>query len=337
MFIFRYLQGSVVVAAALLMSACGGGGGSGIVTGPGVSPPVQQVERLSPSLAPKPTTVVNSSLNGELQAETFQAIGYITDATSDVNQRLQFVTLLEESSLGEKIKFRINGQENVTVSFNEGGYNKSATFSPGDRGPISNATFFNASSDLNLYRITDTGYRDIYSSPLPTEASVFDYLNIGNWNHYERGDLTNSLKAVFLWGIRTQVSSLPTSGQASYKTRLIGEGVAGMDAYFLTGDFTTNVDFRTGKLSANIAAMKRSGGFYGNWYVVSLDMQIEEGNTSFRGVAKAENNVLTGTAEGSFYGPNGVELGGIFTISSGNPVSVGGGEKAQAIFFGKKN
>ena len=131
-------------------------------------------------------------------------------------------------------------------------------------------------------------------------------------------------------GAATAGASVPAAGTATFSGATHGyfyESGSGV-RHFTSANVVVNVDFDT-----QTASFSSTGTFARNTNTgvgaafPSLDMSgslsYTAGSNQFSGVVSTGNG-MTGTVTGRFYGPNGVELGGVYSVSGGAGTMIGG-------------
>jgi hypothetical protein len=168
-----------------------------------------------------------------------------------------------------------------------------------------------------------------------------EYVTGGLW--LKAGDIQPKGQGGFIAaGFNTQSNEMPTTGSAVYNAMTdfllftsdtLYEGVA-------AGSF--NVAFNTGVMTGDFPSAKLydlsadAVTYMGTFGGPSFSGNITTGQSNFSGTAITNGaNGLTGTFNGSFYGPNAEEIGGVYSMSNGysaqsQVVNITGG------FVGKK-
>jgi hypothetical protein len=144
-----------------------------------------------------------------------------------------------------------------------------------------------------------------------------------------------------VWGFPTVASDLPTTGTATYTTRIAGRTVgvvAGAPGTTtvqrLGGTVTVTVNFATGMVTftANVTTVA-TGGVETPYGTFSGSGAIAAGATQFVGSLGAGSPV-SGTIAGSFFGPAGAEIGVTF---AGEGTVAGANSRMVGVLVGKKN
>ena len=147
-----------------------------------------------------------------------------------------------------------------------------------------------------------------------------DYSSFGYWVSYSDLTRANASGAFFHSGYETPSSQLPTTGQAAYTGRSIGNYFAASEGYFVTESrMTLGADFAARSIS--VSSSQTTASSYGtgpSQDASSLNFTgagaINSSSGTFSGVAQMSG--ITGSFDGRFYGPQGQELGGSFGFSN---------------------
>jgi len=176
--------------------------------------------------------------------------------------------------------------------------------------------------------------------PGPAPASTLDWASYGVWSITNVISPGNQLfdGGALSFGVLTPLNDMPTSGTANYNTGFM-DGLyvnAARETFNLTGDATLTANFQSLKITGlldNIQAVRILASpppatSFGN---IVLDGSISGNN--FVGSANSTGIAvpLSGSVQGSFYGPAAQEAGGVFQIKS-----VGGTEHAVGAFAVRK-
>jgi hypothetical protein len=133
--------------------------------------------------------------------------------------------------------------------------------------------------------------------------------------------------SAFVTGLQTAFAGLPSAGSASYLGRSSGILFTPTRSAVLFGDAALTVNFASGAVNGSVTDVWGSDGNTadGRSNDVALSATLLSSG-GFRGTADAGlpgaselslNDTATGTVEGGFYGPEGVELGAVWTLSDG--------------------
>lgn len=129
----------------------------------------------------------------------------------------------------------------------------------------------------------------------------------------------------YLMGIQTPRLQMPTTGSASY-AGVIGGGAASYGGgntrnYDLSGTSSFTMDFGTSALTGqlNILGADMVSGAIRDFGSFAVSGQVEGYSANASGFAGARGNITgtnvdTGVFQGNFFGPRGVEFGGVFEL-----------------------
>lgn len=262
-----------MVVLASLLAACGGGGGSGGgSTGGGSAAPAGSQGGLPLPNSGNGTTVI-----------------------------------AENGTLGDLRIVRQSGSGTSSVSV--GGAPR--TWQNGSAS-IGDLAVFNSSDGTSAVVTGGNG------SGGASSIESLQYTSFGVWLEASAtGVLSGSSERIsgaggFVIGDATPVGDMPEGGSASYRGRTVGVELDGdSPARPLSGDFTANVDFARGVISATAdLAGAVDGAPFGT---IAMDSLGIAGN-SFSGTARTIDGRLNGSVEGGFAGPSASELGGSFEL-----------------------
>ena len=296
-----------VAMSCIALAGCGGSSGSGGVAS-------------TPTPPPPPT---NSSITGLVASQTFA-----TDAgTSNVAIDLTSQTTGTATSGGATITVAYDASAR---SYTVTAAGRSATFLPAD-------VQSNANGETR-YAHTGTNPRDyltIVTTPY-TGTTSNRYVAMGYW---QRNDVSGTNQATsfdaFTFGLDTPAASVPRTGSASWITDVFGlYTVPGQTPRTIqgSGDFTVNFakalfttttsvtqyDFLTGAsiIGGGVSVVAQGTIGSGNGF---------SGNLSYGGTGGA----VSGTLNGSFYGPNGEEIGAAFHADNAAGATLNGALTGQ--------
>ena len=143
-------------------------------------------------------------------------------------------------------------------------------------------------------------------------------------------------------GYQTPASGVPTSGTATYLATggASGNVVVPSGVGAVKGDVAVNANFATGALSGSLTNMTvGAGAAAAPWNSVSLSGSLSGATLSGTTAAATSPSGsfslgagATGTFNGALYGPNGQELGAVWSLHD----STGGGKSALGLFGATK-
>ena len=309
---WRLAAGTPVVLLGLMLAACGGGGTGG-GGGPISTPPPAPSPSPSPTPTPTPTPVsptppssaaVNDDLLRPLQSESFSndaARGAaVVQSTGSVVGTAQLATVSIEfdAATGNYVVTRAGRQQ---------------TFRPTDR----NAGLSGPALDVF---VRDSGtVTDSLSLTTPSEVGAGRYRYVGGGVWQETTGTTGGSVNVVAYGVETLDNDLPRAGAARYEVTLLGAGAWQQKVTALSGLGSVNVDFAGGTLTGQGTASERD---------VTDGTPAGNGSWSLTATLASATNDIDGTVtlvgasgpfSGRFYGPSGVELGGVFAATGTHP------------------
>lgn len=154
-----------------------------------------------------------------------------------------------------------------------------------------------------------------------TDDSRTDTVAIGSFEQTQADGST--LHGHLVFGHRTPLPEMPTSGGAEYRGKVVGSVLTNNAVRSLTGDVDVDVNFSTGLLDFAINTIIREGGGQdGTTTFIPYKSLIGQGSitdTEFAGTLTEPSGDSTGDFSGGFFGPVANELGG--TFSFGNSAS----------------
>jgi hypothetical protein len=172
-----------------------------------------------------------------------------------------------------------------------------------------------------------------------------NYTLLASWVIPDNNGLNVADAGVGVSGYQTPVSGVPTSGAASYLgTGTSSGGVTGMvvnqfGVGTLTGNVAASVNFATGLVSGTLTNMNVNTGVVVPWNNVSLSGSLSgatiSGSTAVTSSPAGDLSLgasATGTFNGALYGPNGQELGAVWSLHD----ATGGGKSALGLFSATK-
>lgn len=173
-------------------------------------------------------------------------------------------------------------------------------------------------------------------------TSNLNYTVLASWVIPSNNGLNVSIAGFGVSGFQTPGAGLPTSGTATYTGIGSATAIAVIPSGFTSvkGDTTVNVNFGTGSLSGSLTNMIASPGVAASpWNNVGLTGSLA--GATFSGSTAATSSPsgafsfgtsATGTFNGAFYGPNGQELGAVWSLHD----AAGGGSSALGLVSATK-
>ncbi len=310
----RYYTSACLVACAALLAACGGGGGGG-----GSSPA---------PIVPLPTTPPATFDIANLTSDqTFEAIGNNQNADFDLAQG----QVMNASSQNAQLSVAYDAaSKRYTVSLGS----ESASFGAGDvtsnaNGEVRYETG-NSATGRQLLTLVTTPYSGGASNK---------YVGLGYWQRYS---VTNQVQedtfSTFVYGQRTPVSGTPKTGTAQYAIDVFGvASTVATTPIVFEGDGYFSVDFLGGEffVKSQMSEYELLTGnvFTGGGMDLTSSGYLTSGSGNFSGLAvvKTRFGTTTGDLNGSFFGPEGQEIGASFATRNAN------GDSAVGSFTGKSN
>jgi hypothetical protein len=206
-------------------------------------------------------------------------------------------------------------RQTITLSINAGSQSYTYTFSGTEggtvsTGPLAGLTAFNATNP------------DGSSDELIYDTSL-QYSHYGIWEHDDNAAQSSGQIGGFASGSITPPGGMPVTGTATYSGHALGALSTGSQSYALVGTSVMTANFGRGTIVGTMAlnATPDGGATTGFWNDVSLSAAITD--SGFLGTVSApastaviaQTPAMTGTTTGQFYGPNGNEIGGIWTLN----------------------
>lgn len=159
----------------------------------------------------------------------------------------------------------------------------------------------------------------------PGEAILdLQYATFGSWSE-ERGGMRQG--GFFYSGVPTTAASMPKSGSASYAGLTIGTVIdVDSNVSSLEGDMALAVNFADGSVNGDFTNMMQTAadGTTSAWRDFSMTASINLGSDNFTGTTATNDGLLSGLAEGAFYGPGAAEVAGAWTLAGAGETAVGG-------------
>lgn len=176
-----------------------------------------------------------------------------------------------------------------------------------------------------------------------TLGAVSDPYHVSNnWNYQSFGiwSVPGGSVSAMSYGAPTPVSTLPTTGTATYTgslrggyvskggETLNGDPVVAGARFGVLADLTANVDFGAGPGTVNISTNntlledQANVQFANSDFDLSGNLTISAGQNLFQGTV-TNSHGMSGNARGRFYGPSHLELGGTVDLTGANGSMVG--------------
>ena len=304
----RFSKLLAVILSSSVLAACGGSGGS-IGSTPTPTPTPTPTTPAFTSFAAvqvnTPTTVPGSTKEGTLVISSTGAIpsANVSDPTSGTGS----------------VTFSVDAQrliKTLTVT----GSQSSASF---DQNSLA-ASIFVGNVPIATALSNQTGSNQaIYIDPY---AVGFNYQSFGAWGTGLVAGSTGRYGAISA-GAVTPASSVPATGTAIFRgySAAIFTNPQG-EAYRYGADALFNVSFAGRSISlstSNDIVTNINTNTTFRWTTpMSGTMTWNAGANAFSGTLTTGN--MTGTANGTFYGPGAVELGGTYVLKGGLGAMVGG-------------
>jgi hypothetical protein len=168
---------------------------------------------------------------------------------------------------------------------------------------------------------SDAAGTSVYTGVDPFSVN-FEYQTFGIW---AIGGMTSGNVGAISIGAPTPVNAIPTVGSATYTGGSAGYYAdAAGNVFASSAAMTSNVDFgartvgfsTSGTAIANVATPPTAA----PGLDISGNLTYQAGGNQFTGPVTSANAVLSGTADGRFYGPNAEEIGGVYSLRSGGPL-----------------
>lgn len=284
----RLKAAASAVALSMMLAACGGGGGNGVESTPTPTP--------SPTPTPGPT---NTSLQDLQYNQTFRNDAAITKATLSNSDGDASGISAEKTSLA----FSYNATDkSYSVSSTAG----SQTFKPSD---LSASGLGVAIYGKKSGSTTETLY-------LSAAGAGTQYVSGGIYEKLTKGaSSTTASNVAFNYGIPTPDGAVPRSGKALYSASLYGTMVDDT-AYRLNGYGSFIADFGAGTLKSDGLARVTRVFDGANWEGPAWTGTASISTTSSTFSGPFDIGGINGTWNGSFYGPDGKEIGATFSAQA---------------------
>jgi hypothetical protein len=289
------------VIVPLALTACGGGSG-GVGSTPSPAP--------APAPAPTPT---NTDISDLRYSETFTTSGAHHEVSFDLSPG---TTTSSSSAQGDLTIAYDAARGSYTVSAGA----RSVTFDQADEYDtgFQGETLFRKTVDGKSEHLTLTNIG--YGSNLETTS-----VGLGYWqSNTVSGDKQDTQFEVFVYGFPSLASAVPRTGSASYAVDVFGFATpAGKEPLSFSGSGTMGVDFANANFSIDAHVYE--------YFLVSGDLVSapalraggelrSSGELDGTFYYEHPGDRMSGTLNGSFFGPDADEVGGAFS-GSGLPGS----------------
>lgn len=282
------------------LSACGGGGDT--------APPASL-----PPPPPAPPPVVS-----DLQQDrSFNVSSGNQVAKYDLGSGETLAS--RSASSGVRIDYEASA-DRYTLTSDSG---RSATFTPADAIPTDDPDLLRFQSADDFLTLAYSGF----GSALETQSVA-----LGFWQS-NRADknIQDTEFDVFVYGFPSAAPAVPTTGSADFRTDVFGfSSQVGFEPVSFQGTGITTFDFARGtfEMDTNISEnfLVSGDGRFGALYFRASGVLSSNAN-AFNGsfIYDGSNSPVSGELDGSFYGQNAQEAGGIFAGDDGAGNSVVGG------------
>ncbi len=280
----------------LALAGCGGGGRSS----PPAPPPAQS-QAFLPFQAAR-TTVTYPVDSAAAALDTSKGIG---------------ANGIDASGAGSTVTVSTDANDHVsqlTISISTGGVNFSQTY-------VGSSQELSGSPTLGQLA---SAAQQVANAPPGTNGLIFG--TVGNLSYSAFGAwLSNDGGGHFRMGVLAggaQTTTMPTSGSATYTGTTFGFGANGTAAFALTGNAQISADFLKGTVTttfSNLTTQDLNTNVTG-----TLPTQTGTGAISgSRYTTAIGGGSLSGTANGTFYGPSAQETAGVWKSAGGNITAMG--------------
>jgi hypothetical protein len=279
------------VIASSMLSACGGGGGGTV----GPTPPL--------------VTTTFTSWRDPVAGKTIKIDGLGKEVSYDFDLGSQLITSISHPprNVSASAVFTFNDAGNLTGLFLTSGSTPVAAF---DQISV-------MAADADFVTAASTTSTAIMSNP---QSTAWSYQSFGVW---ENGlDANSGLHGVVSLGAPTAGSAIPGTGTATFTGQVVGSYVsaAGQGQTTVLADLNVGVDWGSQSLTLTTTNTRTStnGSLFSAPPVdltISGTLNYLPGINGFSGTLTTAGG-LSGNSTGQFYGPNAVELGGVFVLQS---------------------
>ena len=173
----------------------------------------------------------------------------------------------------------------------------------------------------------------VYLPGTATQGVTLTHTTFGQWRRTAPATLvtgTNVNDTYFVYGTKTAPSQI-AAGSASYTTAADGTFVNKTGVYAVTGNGTFNANFgaRTVTYSSTLAGSREGDSSPLAFGTVTGGGTIATAGSSFRGTGVTNGSGYKMDVNGYFFGPNAVEVGGVFRLT-------GNGGNGQGALVGRQ-
>lgn len=262
---------------------------------------------------------------------------------------------LVERQSGERLQAVNNDAEDVAIRLNRSGGHASVEMQLDSGAGAVEMDMTGEGSD-SAY-VSPKAFAVVKSSPTPggaatpdflaatpeltgrDEAARYDYTSWGVWggDFREGKDLTATPNSMWVAGKLTQTVDMPVSGRAEYSGQVLGQ-VTGAQTGFVRGNLAMSVDFGNRSVGGNLNDLRVIGGSLFNqsgaangalWIDrASLNGGWNAGTQQYSATLTGKD-VVSGAVRGAFFGPQALETGGRWNISTQGSTGAG-------IYVGKR-
>lgn len=302
------IRTSVTAITCVMLSSCGGGGSGGGVNS---TPPPAAFSSFANVQAGASTTVSGSTREGSVTIDGTGAI-------------LQSGVATPSEGTGS-VTFSVNASRQIT-SLSISGAQSNVSFDANNS--RADPLYLNGVA-VGTVAYNSTGSNQaVYADPY---ALGFNYQTFGVWGTGLVPGSTGKYGAISV-GAKTGNSSVPTTGQATYRGYAGGIFTDG-SVYRYAADATFNVNFanRTVDFSTSnqtLSSVATNNTFSTQVGQISGTMSYSSGSPTFSGNLTATgltpSRNLSGSGSGTFYGPSANELGGTFFLRGSVNTLIGG-------------
>ncbi|UYY78957.1 transferrin-binding protein-like solute binding protein [Sphingomonas sp. R1] len=305
-------------AAAVALAGCGGGSSSSTATPTPTSSPT-----------PTPTPTPTYTAFPLTAAAEFNTLNATTSYTGDPATGAVTLGVTATETLTTRVKLATAPDVTTgTYVFDEAAEESRFTNTNILVTPVTTALEFSfrstntatgalAGNFAQLELLNNTSNKAITTA---TDA-LLGSLTTVSYANWWRGDSTTGQKRLTysVWGYPTLTYDVPTTGTASYTTRIVGRAISvANNATTLTrvgGTATVSVNFATGLVTTtlNLTRVPDSGAETA-YTTLSAQAAIPIGLNQFNG-SFVSGGAATGTIAGSFYGLQGANIGVVFGAS----------------------
>jgi len=299
---------SLAALCLIPLSACGGSGSEGVATTP--APPV---------------ATTNETLTNLVASQSFDTASTTLTATfTDPRDVPSNVTTSQSGGFGNGVSLSYDAtNRSYTIAINQGGISESMTYAASHLDDDPARGFIEYERDAANGDDTTLLLRRTGSANNGTSLS---YLSYGLWEREidQAGNSDLERWAMFVYGLRTTASQLPTSGTARYAGTLDGLWTTAGASYRLSGTSALTADFASNSVTGTLSATgtDRETGAVVAMDTLSGSASISRADASFAG-SLAGRNGFAGAFNGGFFGPGATEAGGTFSVSRGTEQATG--------------